>query len=213
MDDKKKRYDPLFDEIFKGVMWPTLTPLPPHIANPLSLPVPPNDPPSPIDFQSELQRIMRQMQLRLGPPKPTSRYDERFYALSLELGFKPVPDTKFGLDFPDRLLMMDPLAPPPERVLSLAHELGHAQRFQAGLLNPEIYKDWNMFGKNKPEVARYIMKEEVMAWRLGMRILRSFGCRFSDTAGARHFRLTCLATYRAATNLYAGSIRHLKLEE
>lgn len=230
----KKRYDPLFDEIFKGILMPDLRPrerpqieLPkfeivkhrPPIYAPMGVPSPVLDPLAVFPFEpkmspeQELREMLCKLQLRLGPPEPTSPYDARLYAMAEGLGFKPVRDTQFGLDFKRGLLMMDLIAGPAERVLSLSHEIGHAQRMKEGKLKLEVFMEWNGGGRvHDRKLLRHIIQEELMAWRVGMKILRQLGCRFSDVRAVQHFRRMCLSTYRMATNQRIGAVRRLKIE-
>lgn len=236
-DDKKKGYDPLFDEIFKGVLMPDLKPrerprLPdimPDIGrkfyapaglpklDPFYMPWPTfGDPWSgPVDplAGKSLDDMIAEIQARIGPPKPTSPHDERLFAMSTDLGFKPIIDTKFGLDFKHKTLMTDPTASPAMRVLSIGHELGHAQRFKAGKLKIDVFFKWNTTHRMDPQVCRHVMTEEIMAWRWGLRTLREIGCRFSNSAAVRLFRRECLSSYRNTVRIHVAAVRRLKLEE
>jgi hypothetical protein len=165
------------------------------------------------DTLTELRKMLLEMQIEVGPPKPITPYDERLYAMARDLGFSPVGDTQFSLDFQNNLLRIASLAPGAERVLSVAHELGHAARYRAGRLDTSIIMRWNARGALKSNELRYIVQEELLAWRGGMKIIRSLGVRFSSPPLARQFRQLCLSTYRLSTNQRTGAIRHLKIEE
>lgn len=159
--------------------------------------------------EEEIWAMLLELQLKCGPPPPISPYDERLYAVAKDMGFAPVIGNFFGLDVKNNVLLIDTGAPPIQRVLSMAHELGHAHRLRTGATTPEQVEQRNRnFAERSMRLL--VLREEVLAWREGMRILRRVGCRFNRTSWARAFRRGCLDSYRMAANRLTPPLRRLQ---
>lgn len=164
------------------------------------------------DLETRLRKLLIELMLNSSPPTPISPFDERLFEMARAFGFKTVPGPEFGLDWKNKMLLIKVDAPPIERVLSVAHELGHAQRMAAGHLDFDIFWRWHQRQPLPADALRHVITEEIMAWKLGMRVLRQMGCRFSDPRGVRRFREMCLSTYRSATRQWSFAVRRLRME-
>lgn len=241
MDDPKKpRLDPLFDDYLRGQFpamrtvrraaprLPPITfdfermPLPPLQMPPLP-PLKPSTLPGMMGKGSifeEITALMRQMQLEMDPPRPLTKLEAALYNISEEMGYKPVNDTFFGLNNTHRVLLIDQHEEDPSmRLLAIGHELGHGVRFKQGKYSVEHARKWNTARRSftkmsdTAELAREVMREEIMAWREGMRILRRVGAVFSTPRAVRETRKACLASYRMTTKVRGSLLGRLQIKE
>jgi hypothetical protein len=211
MDDPKKpKMDPIFEELLRPLGGKGLPKMvrPEYSINDPGLPRPA---PPPRTSSLDKQLALDMLQMMLGPPPALSPAEAELYLMARRAGYRPVQGTLFGVDHVRKKLYVDMIClDPAQRLLSVAHELGHIERISSGKMNMssflEARNDFN------PKKRRYAMLEEILAWRLGMRLLRRLGVRFSNRRAVRAFRHTCLSTYRTSFGIHGRLIRSLKVE-
>lgn len=159
----------------------------------------------------QLESFITILKKTLPPPKPASEYEARMYQMARAMGWKPVVGHVYRLDIVNRFLEVNVTEPPGMRLLSIAHEIGHAIRF---FMNPplidrltEIRAMPNSLRSN--EERRLLIKDEILAWREGMRICRDMGVKFNSSRSVRQFRRDCIATYRLTNHIPAAHSRNL----
>jgi hypothetical protein len=105
------------------------------------------------------------------------------------------------------------------RLLAISHELGHATRISQGKCDNATIKQWHRHKRMGPKdeelrkLSYLVMREEVMAWREGMRILRKIGVKFNSARAIRDTRTAILASYRYTTKVRGRRLGALALKE
>ena len=173
--------------------------------------------PMPFDIPKTPGYVMNQMIVNLKSllpsPKPTSFAEAKMQIMAENMGWKPVIGAIFSLDLIIRFLNIAPDEPEAIKILSIAHEIGHAIRFKQDKKREAVILMSRLPGVCKtPEDDRNLIIEEVMAWREGMRICRDLGVQFSSRKASRHFRNACLSTYRVNHGIHRAAIRSLTVK-
>jgi len=229
MDDHKKN-KPLLDPVFEDLLRTAFpgTSIPPmrgqFTGKPERVRFPDlvfsDDPLKPVvnttskDMFEDIQKMMRDIQLRIGKAVPLNRFEERLYEMAINMGYTPLSDRFFGLHVRNKTLLIDREEKcPANRLLAISHELGHAVRFQDNKSDPDLAVKWSKRTGADPVLARAVMREEIMAWRIGAQILRQIGVKFNSPKFVRANRLAVLATYRMTTKVRGPLMSRLQLKE
>lgn len=228
MDDHKKpKLDPLFDDILKRAfpgahIPPMRRPAPPRVPLPdiiydIDKVTRPAPPPA-LDTYAilELQQLIEMIQRRMPPPTPLNKFEERLYNIAVDMGYKPRDDTFFGCNPKTKAILVDRSeVHQATRLLAISHELGHATRFNQGKVDADIASRWHTrrLGADNRVMARTLLREEIIAWRIGAQLLRKVGAKFNSTALLRAQRQGVLMTYRLTTKIYGAKLDRLQIRE
>jgi hypothetical protein len=209
---KGPRLDPLFGDILKNIMIPPRRttrdpigmfegPSPEQLARAMEdLGKDCGDPDCPVHGQgkggAELREILRDL---IGGEsyKPTSPAQEKLARETAYLGFRVVTGKHFACDYLLKRIVIVPTALEAELVVAWAHELGHATRFAAGRLDMLSQMKIGMSGRKDlpPHLRRFMVSEEILAWRLGLSILRRLAIPVPK-AITRRLRMQTVDSYR-----------------
>jgi hypothetical protein len=160
-----------------------------------------------------MAEIITNLKMMLPPPAPTSEAEAKMQMMAMDLGWKPVVGAIFSLDIVHRFLNIAPGEPEAIKILSIAHELGHAIRFKEDPKREAVILKGRLpLAFKSAQDTRNLIIEEVLAWREGMKICRDLGVRFSSRRAARHFRNDCLSTYRVNHGVHRAAIRALTVK-
>jgi hypothetical protein len=242
MDDPKKKgeLDPVFDQVMKGFMNPPpkadifdpsklqfetmkhRAPVDPFKIDPFFTPLPyvPFDdifgnadpfgkPPKSVS--ERILDLLTDVRRRLPPVAPASPIEAKLFAVATELGYKPISDAVFGLDVETMFLHVVEKEPATVRAVCVAHEVGHALVNRKLGLTADDIKRFNALHPND-EQKRKIIRNEMLAWREGMRQLRLAGGVFKHPRAVRAIRRSCISTYRALCGFPAGAVKNLQLK-
>lgn len=142
-------------------------------------------------------------------PKTLDPQDEaelKLFIIAEQMGVKIRPGREFSFNYMEGFIVHNPKAPLFERIMSLAHELGHARVHLSKKIDVSRLRSAKMLGGD----GRFVVAEELKAWREGMRILREVGLKPGTKSLRKRFRDVCVQTYRFTHNLAPAAWRNAK---